>query len=225
MKLKELSLSERPRERLLSKGPSALSTPELVAILIRTGSARKNVVETACELLAEAGGLTVLSSMSVEDMTRVGGVGLDKAATVAAAFELGRRFMAENIVRRKVTSSSDVYAVMSPLLKGADHEECWILYLNRANMVIGKDIVSSGGMASTVVDVPSIVRRAIAKKASSMVMIHNHPSGNPTPSDDDVRRTVELRKAAVACGLSLLDHVIVADSSYYSFSDEFVSPV
>lgn len=224
MKLKELNIEERPRERLIAKGSSALGNAELLAILLRTGSGNKNVLEMSHELLAAAGSLTELSAMSIDKMQAIGGIGKNKAATVTAAFELGRRFAAEGSRSpcRAITNASQIFSIMFPVLKGIDHEECWILYLNRANHILYKEKVSIGGLSSTTIDTNSILRKAIEKKADGIILVHNHPSGNPQPGKADVVETERLKKAAETFSISMLDHVIISDSSYYSFADQMI---
>lgn len=224
MKLKELNIEERPRERLIAKGSSALGNAELLAILLRTGSGNKNVLEMSHELLAAAGSLTELSSMSIDKMQAIGGIGKNKAATVTAAFELGRRFAAEGSRSpcRAITNASQIFSIMFPVLKGIDHEECWILYLNRANHILYKEKVSIGGLSSTTIDTNSILRKAIEKKADGIILVHNHPSGNPQPGKADVVETERLKKAAETFSISMLDHVIISDSGYYSFADQMI---
>lgn len=224
MKLKELNIEERPRERLIAKGSSALGNAELLAILLRTGSGNKNVLEMSHELLAAAGSLTELSAMSIDKMQAIGGIGKNKAATVTAAFELGRRFAAEGSRSpcRAITNASQIFSIMFPILKGIDHEECWILYLNRANHILYKEKVSIGGLSSTTIDTNSILRKAIEKKADGIILVHNHPSGNPQPGKADVVETERLKKAAETFSISMLDHVIISDSGYYSFADQMI---
>ena len=225
MKLKELNVDDRPREKMMEKGLVALSNAELLAILLRTGTGRKNVLEVAREVLGEADGrLTEVAGMSVERLCHVDGIGPGKAVTVAAAFELGRRVAAEDGVEKmpQMDSPRRVFMSMMPQLRDIRHEECWVLFLNHANRLIGKEMVSKGGMDSTSVDKRVILRRALDRKASGIILVHNHPSGNPYPSVEDIRQTRELGKALSACDLHLVDHVIVAGHSYYSFSDEKV---
>lgn len=224
MKLKELNIEERPMERLIAKGSSALGNAELLAILLRTGSGNKNVLEMSHELLAAAGSLTELSAMSIDKMQAIGGIGKNKAATVTAAFELGRRFAAEGSRSpcRAITNASQIFSIMFPILKGIDHEECWILYLNRANHILYKEKVSIGGLSSTTIDTNSILRKAIEKKADGIILVHNHPSGNPQPGKADVVETERLKKAAETFSISMLDHVIISDSGYYSFADQML---
>lgn len=223
MRLKELCLDDRPREKMLEKGTSALSNAELLAIMIRTGTGNMNVVDVARTLLQMGGGrLNEVADMPLEKLCSVNGIGRSKAVTIAAAFELGRRCAMELAINEKVSVSSPktVFRMMLPLLKGLDYEECWVIFLNRANYVIGKERMSVGGLDSTVMDVKSILRRALDRKASGVILVHNHPSGNAMPGQTDIRQTSILKKALQTCEIGLIDHVVIAEDSWYSFADE-----
>ena len=222
MKIMEINADERPRERLISAGARALSNTELLAILLRNGSGGINVLDLARELMTRAGSLTRLAAMSGEVLMETKGIGKDKSATIMAAFELGRRFSAEEptLTRTSITGPAQIYAMMHPLLKGLDHEECWILYLNRSNYVIAKEKLSTGGLSSTTFDTNMVVRKALEKKADGLIVVHNHPSGNPYPGSADLKQTAALKKAAGTFEISLMDHIVIADSCFYSFSEE-----
>ncbi len=223
MKLKELCLDDRPREKMLEKGADSLSNAELLAIMIRTGTGKMNVVDVARTLLLEAEGrLNAIADMPLEKLCSVSGIGKTKAVTIAAAFELGRRSALELVVQEKVSVNSPkiVFRMMLPLLRGLDHEECWAIFLNRANYVLGKERMSSGGLDSTVVDVKAILRRALDRKATGVILVHNHPSGNALPGQADISQTGILKNALQTCGICLLDHVVIAEDSWYSFADE-----
>lgn len=223
MRLKELCLDDRPREKMLEKAPGALSNAELLAIMIRTGTGKMNVVDVARTLLSSAEGrLNAIADMPMERLCSVSGIGRSKAVTIAAAFELGRRCSMELAVPDKVAVSSPkvVFRMMLPFLRGLDHEECWAMFLNRANYVLGKERMSVGGLESTVVDVKAILRRALERKASGVILVHNHPSGSAMPGQADIRQTAVLKKALQTCEIQLVDHVVVAEDSWYSFADE-----
>ena len=223
MKLKELCIDDRPREKMLEKGPSSLSNAELLAIMIRTGTGKMNVVDVARTLLHTAEGrLNAIADMPVEKLCSISGIGRSKAVTIAAAFELGRRSAAEKIVQDRVpvTSPKDVFRMMLPFMRGLDHEECWAVFLNRANYVLGKDRMSVGGMDSTTMDVKAVLRRALDRKASGIILVHNHPSGSALPGQADIRQTALLKKALQTCEIQLVDHVVIAEDSWYSFADE-----
>ncbi|MBR2163196.1 MAG: DNA repair protein RadC [Bacteroidales bacterium] len=222
MKLKDLCEDDRPREKLVAKGPSALSNAELLAIMLRTGTGKMNVVDVARELLKSAEGrLNAIAGMSMEKLCSIDGIGPGKAVTIAAAFELGRRSSSEQIIhdRNAVSSPKDVFRMMLPIMRGLDHEECWAVFLNRANYVLGKERMSAGGMDSTVIDTKAVIRRALERKACGVILVHNHPSGSAMPGQADIRQTAVLKKALQACEIQLLDHVVVAEDSWYSFAD------
>ena len=223
MKLKELCIDDRPREKMLEKGPSSLSNAELLAIMIRTGTGKMNVVDVARTLLHTAEGrLNAIADMPVEKLCSISGIGRSKAVTIAAAFELGRRSAAEKIVQDRVpvTSPKDVFRMMLPIMRGLDHEECWAVFLNRANYVLGKDRMSVGGLDSTTMDVKAVLRRALDRKASGVILVHNHPSGSALPGQADIRQTALLKKALQTCEIQLVDHVVIAEDCWYSFADE-----
>ena len=225
MKMKELCEDDRPREKMMRSGAVSLSNAELLAILLRTGTGKMNVLEVAREILREADGrLSEVAGMSVERLCHMDGIGPGKAVSVAAAFELGKRVAAEDGVEKmpQMDSPRRVYMNMLPQLRDIRHEECWVLFLNHANRLIGKEMVSKGGMDSTAVDKRVILRRVLERKASGIILVHNHPSGSPYPSVEDIRQTKELGKALASCDLHLVDHVIIAGRTYYSFSDERV---
>lgn len=223
MKIKDLCEDERPREKMIGKGAAALSNAELLAILLRTGTEKMNVIDVAREVLKIGDGkLNEIATMSVDMLCRADGIGPSKAVTVAAAFELGRRCAAETAIdtRTAISSPKTVFRMMLPLLRGLDHEECWILFLNRANFLISKERLSSGGLDSTTLDCRQILKKALEKKACGLIVVHNHPSGSALPGTADIQSTRQLERALKACEISLLDHVVIAQDSYYSFADE-----
>ena len=223
MKIKDLVPDERPREKLRLRGVKALSNAELIAILLGSGIGGKNVLEVAQELMVDAAGrLTLLGAMPLERISSRKGVGEVRAASIVAALELGRRSLEEAALldKRAVTSPELVYQLMLPQLKGLDHEECWALFLNRAHLVLARQRITSGSMESTLIDTRGILRRAIEKQCSYIILVHNHPGGTPVPSEADIRQTEVLRKALSAVEIGLLDHIILADDCFYSFSEE-----
>ena len=223
MKIKDLSAAERPREKMLARGAGSLSDGELLAVLLRNGTRDTSALDLARQLLGLADGrLSALFNLSQDRMLSLPGIGPGKASCVIAAFELGRRFLQEefSLVKKPLLTARSVYEMMIPQLKGLRHEECWILFLNDHNYLAGKTKVTSGGSSSTVIDVRQVIRTALDKGASGLILVHNHPSGNPTPSPADVRQTEAVRKGVGAVGLTLLDHVVVADDSFFSFSDD-----
>jgi DNA repair protein RadC len=217
----EWSELDRPREKLARLGLSSLSLAELIAILIRTGSKNKNAVEISKELLASYdNNLASLSRLSIQELSRVKGLGSVKAISIMAALELGRRRREFEISGNKIKSSADVAAQMQPLLSDLAHEEFWIILLNRANKIISKKKVSMGGTSGTVVDPKIIFKEAIQVACSNIIAVHNHPSGTNEPSQADKELTKKLKIGANHLDIQLIDHIIIAGNSYYSFADE-----
>ncbi len=226
MKMAELNLDDRPREKMAARGAAALSTAELLAVIIRTGTVDLNAVDVARNLLAGAdGSLLRLSRQGLREFCARKGIGREKALSVLAALELGRRMLAEAPQQEGllITSADDVFNLMSPLLKGLDHEQCWALYLNRGARLTGKECLSRGNDISTVLDAAEVARKAVAAKARRIILVHNHPSGDPTPSPQDIRLTGEVKRALGLFGIVLVDHIILSDGAFFSFSREVVS--
>lgn len=222
MKIKDLCASERPRERLVSQGAGSLSNSELIAILIKSGNRNASAIELAASVLnACSGRLALLFNSSPESLMSIKGIGEGKACCIMAALELGRRFMDESSPagKKPLVSPRMVYDLMAPKMKGLPHEECWGLFLDSGNRLKQRVMISSGGISATVIDVRLVISLALEKKSSGIIIVHNHPGGNPEPSGADIKQTDALHKAASACGLSLLDHVILCDDSFYSFAD------
>ena len=222
MLMKDMNKAERPREKLMSKGAQALTDGELLAILLRTGRPGESVLDLARRLLTLTDGrLTGLFDCDAGYLASLDGVGTARAATLLAAFELGRRFMAEHRPESKtVRAAADVYEIMLPQLKGLGHEECWEILLDRQSRVIKVLRTTVGGSRGTGIDIPALIRNAMTYSAPHIILVHNHPNGNPKPSAADIRETAALRDAAASCSILLLDHVIVSDEHYYSFNEE-----
>ena len=220
--IKAWAEEDRPREKLLLKGRTALSDAELIALLIRSGNVNVSAVDLSKEILWSVDNkLSELAKLSVKDLMKHKGVGEAKAISIAAALELGRRRREEEGIRKKkITSSRDVYAILGPRLEDLGHEEFWILLLNRANMIIGRHEISKGGVSGTVADSKIIFKHALENLASSIILCHNHPSGNLKPSEADIKTTEKLKQAGVIMDIPILDHIIVADSGYFSLADE-----
>lgn len=222
LSIQEWCSEERPREKFLSKGASALTNAELLAILLRSGNRESNAIELARMILEEAGNsLQRLKHFSYEDFCRFKGIGNGKALSIMAALEISRRVECEQEPQlAQIYSSRSAASIMAPILRDLQHEECWVIYLNTANRVIDKERISSGGVNCTVVDVKIIIKRAISKLANSIILFHNHPSGNCRPGEQDKIQTVKLRSAARTCDLELTDHIIIGGKGYFSFLDE-----
>lgn len=222
MKITEMCEAERPREKLLARGAESLSDSELIAILLRSGRAGESAVDMAHRLLSlTSGRLTGLFECDPGYLASLDGVGPSRAAALGAAFELGRRFIAEGSCSgRRLTNARDIYNLMLPRLKGLRHEECWVIMLDDKVREIKSIRVAVGGRKATVMDSSVIVRHALEAGASSVVLVHNHPNGDPSPSRADIQETGCLRRTCISCNINLLDHVIVSDEHFYSFDEE-----
>lgn len=219
--IKAWAEDDRPREKLLKKGCAALSDAELIAILIGSGNRKMSAVELAQLILRNnEQSLTRLAKLHVGDLTQYNGIGEAKAIAVVAALELGRRRRAEGRPEKVKISNSRVVYEECYHLCDLSHEEFWVLLLSRSNEVIEKQQVSSGGVSGTVADARLIFKPAIQRLASAIILVHNHPSGNLNPSDADIKLTRKLKSGGETLDIAVLDHVIVADSGYFSFADE-----
>ena len=221
LKITQWALEDRPREKMMQKGLGSLSDAELIAILIGSGTRNETAVSLGQRILKTAdNNLNELGKFTLTDFTSIKGIGEAKAITIMAAIELGRRRKrSEALNRKQITSSSDVIEVFQPLLADLPHEEFWVLFLNRANKIIDKQRITQGGVTGTIFDVKLILKAAIERLASSLIVCHNHPSGNKSPSEQDIQITSKLKDASRLFDISLLDHVIVTDSVCYSFAD------
>lgn len=221
--IKDWGDDERPRERALRHGISSLSNAELLAILIGSGNSDESAVELSQRILASVKqNLHELSRLTLPDlMQHFKGIGQAKGLTILAAIELGRRRMAEESPQYfPIVTSKDVFKVFFPLVGDLPYEEFWIAVLNRSNKIIHKQKISQGGVAETIVDVKIILKVALEKLASGILLCHNHPSGNTRPSPADDKITGEINKAAHYCHIQLLDHLIISGTHFYSYADE-----
>lgn len=222
MPLSQWSEDDRPRDKLVSLGVTVLSNAELLSILISSGSKDITALEQAKAVLKLAGNnLNELGKLSLNDLQKAQGIGQAKASLIAVAIEIGRRReIATPINRVTVRSSSDLAHYLKVMLKDYSCEVFAVVFLNRANKIKHFEIVSSGGISGTVADPRIILKRAIEQKAASLVLSHNHPSGNLKPSRADMLLTSKIKEAASYFDISVLDHIIVSDEGYYSFADE-----
>lgn len=222
LNIKAWAEEDRPREKLLLKGKSTLSHAELLAILIGSGSKNETAVELCKHILnSVSNNLNQLAKLSIADLTKFKGMGEAKSIAVIAALELGRRRKEEDSLKReKVITSKDAFSIFYPDTVDLPHEEFWVLFLNRANFVINKTNISKGGVAGTIVDIKLIFKQAIEQLACSVVVCHNHPSGNLKPSDADIKLTKQLKETGRILEIPIIDHLIIADNSYFSFADE-----
>ncbi len=222
LSIKSWAEDDRPREKLLAKGISALSDAELIAILIGSGTPKITAVDLAKEILSKVeNNLNELARLSVKDLMRHKGIGEAKAISIVTAMELGkRRRMADIIDRKKIESSSHIFDLFYPELGDLSHEEFHVLFLNNSSKIIGRQCTSKGGITGTVADVRLIMKAAVEHKATAIVLCHNHPSGNNKPSQSDVALTKKVKQAGEILDINVLDHVIIGHKEYYSFADE-----
>jgi DNA repair protein RadC len=220
--IREWAVEDRPREKMQTKGIRSLSESELVAILIGSGNLDESAVELSRRILASVNNnLNELGKKTITDLRKFKGIGDAKAITIIAALELGRRRRESDPDEKlKIIHSTDIATIFKPLLSDLPHEEFWVLLLNRNNLVIDKMMVSQGGLSGTVIDVRIILKMALEKLASSLILCHNHPSGNLIPSDADKEITRKIREAGKHMDIPVLDHLIIGNDSYFSFADE-----
>jgi DNA repair protein RadC len=220
--IKTWAKDDRPREKLLMKGPETLSDSELLAILIANGNREKSALDLAKEILQLGkNNLGELGKLTVRDMMKIKGIGEAKAITIAAALEMGRRRQATAYRQKEIiTSSADVARYLQSLLQDHQHEVFAVLFLNRANKINHFQIISEGGMTGTVADPRIILKKALEENAVSIILCHNHPSGSLKPSRADEELTHKIKEAARFFDIKVLDHLIVSEDGYFSFADE-----
>lgn len=220
--IKHWSSADQPREKLLHQGSRSLSEAELIAILMRAGTRNRSAVDIAKELmLTYDNSLATLAKLSVHDLMKIKGIGEAKAVSIAAALELGRRRVTETAVRKgQITSSLDAYEILHPRMRDLMQESFWIILLDRRSQVISVEEIHVGGMASMVVDAKVIFQKALERRACSVILSHNHPSGLPSPSQEDIRLTEKLKATGQFIDIQVLDHIIIGDGCYFSFADE-----
>ena len=214
----DLPLSERPRERMAKLGSEALSSQEILALILGRGTKGESVIITSQKLLSKFGNLKNLASASVEELTQVKGIGPAKAAQIKATFELSRRLENSLIEPDKITvkSPEDVIGKARALLKGKKKEHFVILCLDTRNHLIKTDVVSIGSLDCSIVHPREVFKEAISSSAASVIFVHNHPSGDPTPSEDDIKMTKRLIEAGEIIGIEVLDHIVICDKEHLS---------
>lgn len=212
---------DRPREKLLQKGKSALSNSELIAILIGSGSREESAVQLAQQILSlSENNLHQLAKKSISDLKQLKGIGEAKAISIVAALELGRRRKELSIGDKpQIKSSKDAYLLLQDVFEDLPHEEFWILLLNRANRVLSRHRISKGGFTGTVADPKIIFKLALEHNACGIILFHNHPSGNLKPSEADKKLTKQLKQAGSLLEILVLDHLITGENNYFSFAD------
>ena len=220
--IKHWAVEDRPREKILRHGFAALSNAELMAILIGSGNRTESAVELSRRILSDFNNnLDLLGRASIDKLMTFNGMGEAKSISILAALELGkRRQLANKSQLQKITNSSDVFDLMALQLSELPHEEFWIIFLDRANHIIDRSRISQGGISGTVIDVRLIMKQAIEKLATSIILVHNHPSGNLSPSKADKEITQKATDAARLLDINVLDHIIVAGNKFTSFADE-----
>ena len=220
--IKTWAEEDRPREKLALKGKNSLSDAELIAILIGSGNKKDSAVELSKKILASINNdLNKLGKLTIKDLTQFNGIGEAKAISIIAALELGRRRKDTEVEKRPVIASSkDAYNVIAAVLSDLPHEEFWVIYLNRKNEVLKKEIISKGGVTGTIADSKIIFKSAIEQLASAIVLCHNHPSGSLKPSPADISLTKKIKETGTLLDTPVLDHLIIGEKAYFSFADE-----
>lgn len=221
LSIKNWSEKDQPREKLMTQGRQVLSDAELIAILIGSGNREESAIELCKKILNNSSNnLNELAKLSVNDLMKFKGIGEAKAISIVAALELGRRRISEAVIDKvKLSSSKEAYEYLRPVLEDLPHEEFWILFLNRANKIIGKQLIGRGGISQTTADVKIVFKKSIDKQASAIILAHNHPSGNIKPSESDIQLTRKIKNGSELLDIQVLDHLIVGDGNYFSFND------
>ncbi len=217
-----MALEDQPREKLLDKGKESLTNSELLAILIGSGTRNMSAIKVAQNVMALSNNnLKSLGKLNSSELCKIAGIGKTKAITIIAAIELGRRRQLSDAIKLdQIKSSNDAYAYLHPSMSDLNHEEFWVLYLNRNNRVVASERISKGGVTGTIADIRIIFKRALELLSCSIIVAHNHPSGNLSPSKADLSITEKIEKSGSFLEIKLLDHLIITQNGYYSFSDE-----
>ncbi|AYK14068.1 MAG: RadC family protein [Methanosarcina flavescens] len=220
IRIRDIPEEERPRERLIRNGPESLSNAELLGVILRTGSREENAVSLANQILSKYN-IKQLSLTNVSRLTQVHGVGKAKAAQIAAVFELALRL--ETFVeepKRKICSPKDVYALMYPKMREQKKEKFITLCLDTKNQVLKEEVVSIGSLNASIVHPREVFKSALMESSASVIMVHNHPSGDPSPSREDIMVTEKIVEGGKLLGIDVLDHIIIGDGRYVSLKDE-----
>jgi DNA repair protein RadC len=223
--IKSWSIDDRPREKMLTKGRQSLTDSELLAIILGSGSKGESAVDLSKRILIDhQNNLNELGKISIKDLVKkYKGIGEAKAINIIAALELGRRRQTtEALEKLSVSSSREAFNVLYPIMADLPHEEFWVLFCNRANKVISTQFIGRGGLSSVVADTKIIMRHAVDQMAASIILCHNHPSGNLKPSSEDMKLTQKVKEAALLFDMVVSDHLIIGDNAYFSFADQGV---
>ena len=219
--IKEWAIDDRPREKAMKNGISSLSKSELLAILVGSGNDEETAVDLMKRVLDSCGNsISELARLSVDDLCTFKGIGPAKAISIVAACELWKRREGKDNEQPFISSSRDMYNYFHPILCDSPVERCYVLLLNRMNRVLDHVLIGTGGLTATLVDIRLVMRETLMKRATTIALCHNHPSGNTKPSRDDDKLTENLSQACKVMNIRLLDHIIVTDGAYYSYNDE-----
>ncbi len=219
-KIKDMPKHLRPRERSMDVGMNNLSDQEVLAIIIRSGYREHTAIDVSMNLLHRYGSLKNISQLTVEELCKIKGIGKDKGIMLKAAFEMGRRSKIEKIDKKQILSSKDASIVLENNLRGLNKEHFIILMLNTKNFLLGIETVSIGSLNSSIVHPRELFKSAINKSAAAIILAHNHPSGDATPSREDIEVTKRIKSGGQLLGIDVIDHIIIGDNSYYSFKEE-----
>ena len=224
--IRHWSDDDRPREKLRHKGRSVLTNAELIAILIGSGSRNESAVALSRKILNAVGdNLSELGKCSVERLMQFNGIGEAKAVKIVAALEIGRRRKFSQVAESdSIKNSRQVFEILYPILGDLPHEEFWIVYLNNSNKPLHSAQLSKGGITGTMVDIRLVIKKALDLGSVALILAHNHPSGTLVPSEADKEITARLKKAAVSMDIKVLDHLIIAQETYFSFADNNIMP-
>jgi DNA repair protein RadC len=222
LSINKWATDERPREKFIEKGAAALSNAELLAILIGSGTAENNAIEIGRNILLECNNnLNNLCMLSYDNLRKHKGIGPGKALSIMSAFELSKRMLLQEASNKiGIYSSQKASKLIMPILQNLNHEEVWVMFLDVANNLISRERVSIGGISASVVDVRIILKKAMEKLCSKIIVAHNHPSHTTRPGENDIMFTKKLKDAAQLCDINLVDHIIIAGSKYFSFADD-----
>jgi DNA repair protein RadC len=219
MRIKDISLENRPRERLEKQGAASLSDAELLAVILKTGNKEENVIDMSNRLISKHG-IDKLSSCSLTELQEINGIGKAKASQILALFEFNKRHNLAKQNGKPIKSAKDVFDYVSPKVSSLDRECFMVLHLDTKNRVIKEEVVSVGTLNSSIVHPRELFKSAIKESANSVILAHNHPSGDPTPSQEDEEMTDRIMDAGKLLGIDVLDHVIIGKDEFYSFKEK-----
>ncbi|MFW6014682.1 MAG: RadC family protein [Candidatus Nanoarchaeia archaeon] len=218
MRMIDISTQNRPRERMLKKGPDVLSDAELLAVVLQKGTKRSNVVNLAQKILGKYS-LENLQDLSVNQLKAIAGIGEAKALQVIALAEIGKRLNSAKKQKKRIKKPQDVYEHMKENVKNLKQEHFFVLSLDTKNKILAEKIIAIGTLNAALLHPREIFKEAIKNSANSIIIVHNHPTGDPEPSNEDIKITEDIMKAAELIGINVLDHIILGDSSYWSYKE------